>query len=272
MHVNDYFTRIDYSGAAEPTTAVLASLVRAHALSVPFENVDVQLGRPLTIEPENAFEKIVTRNRGGWCYEQNGLFGWALEQIGFSVTRVAAAVRRSERGDLATANHLCLVVRSADSNSAWLADVGFGGSMLAPIKLETADHLQLPFEIGLRRSDDDHWQFWENLGNGEFNYDFLAEPADESALSAKCEFLQTSPDSGFVQSLVAQIRLPGAHKTLRGKVLSQASEHGIHTASSSHPMNWLRCFEIHSGSMCRKLPISGRASNAATKSCWSRRH
>ena len=229
MRLEDYFARIGHSGKAEPTAEVLKSLVRAHVLNVPFENLDVQLGQPLTIDPEDAYDKIVRRNRGGWCYEQNGLFGWALAEIGFKVTRVAAAVRRSERGEAATANHLCLVVRAADSDCLWLADVGFGGSMLAPIELRESQHNQVPFDIGLRRAADNHWQFWENLGNEEFNYDFLAEPADERALSAKCDFLQTSPESGFVQSLVAQIRFPESHKTLRGKVLSHAGKHGVHT-------------------------------------------
>ena len=63
--------------------------------AVPFENIDIQLGRSLTISVEDAFEKIVERGRGGWCYEQNGLFGWALSEIGFDVT--ASRRRRAPR-------------------------------------------------------------------------------------------------------------------------------------------------------------------------------
>ena len=229
MQLENYFARIEHSGKAEPTAAVLKSLVRAHVLNVPFENLDVQLRRPLTTDPEDAYDKIVRRNRGGWCYEQNGLFGWALAEVGFEVTRVAAAVRRNERGEIADANHLCLVVHTTGSDKPWLADVGFGGSMLAPIPLEESQHEQTPFDIGLRRTDDGHWQFWESAGDGEYSYDFLDEPADEQALIAKCKFLQTSPESGFVQSLVAQIRTPDSHKTLRGKVLSHTSSSGRHT-------------------------------------------
>ena len=118
MDLDGYFRRIDYSGDVQPTRPVLAALLRAHVCSVPFENLDVQLGRALTIEPEAAYEKIVNRRRGGWCYEQNGLFGWALTKVGFDVTRVAAAVMRHERGEISDANHLTLLVRTNDSDIA----------------------------------------------------------------------------------------------------------------------------------------------------------
>ena len=109
MKLNQYFERIGYQGPAEPTVNVLGDLLRAHALCVPFENLDVQLGHSLTVDPGDAYEKIVTRQRGGWCYEQNGLFGWALSEIGFGVTRLSAAVMRAERGEIADGNHLTLV-------------------------------------------------------------------------------------------------------------------------------------------------------------------
>jgi len=229
MRLADYLKRTGYTGPVTPELAVLAGMLRAHVTHVPFENLDVQLGRRLTIDPEAAFEKIVAKRRGGWCYEQNGLLGWALAEAGFDVTRIAAAVMRNDRGEISTANHLCLLVRTEDSDRRWLADVGFGGSMIRPIPLAVGHHRQAPFRIGLRKTADGYWQFYEDLGDGEFRFDFLAEPGDEAALAARCRFLQTDPSSGFVQNLVAQIRLPDAHKTLRGKVFSQASARGVAT-------------------------------------------
>ena len=234
MRLETYFDRIGYTGPATPTLDVLGDLLRAHILSVPFENLDVQLGQSLTIEPEAAFDKIVNRNRGGWCYEHNGLFGWALSEIGFDVTRVAAAVMRADRGNIADNNHLTLLVRTDDKDT-WLVDVGFGGSMIAPIQLREDEHDQAPFRIGLRQLDANRWQFWEDAGDGEFSFDFAAEAADEAALDRKCRYLQTSPDSSFVLNLVAQIRLPDAHTTLRGKVFSQASSEGIATRILESP-------------------------------------
>ena len=225
----DYLRRISYDGELAPSLTVLEALLAHHVQSVPFENLDVQLGTKLTTDPAAAYEKIVPGQRGGWCYEQNGLFGWALSEIGFDVTRVAAAVMRIERGDGANANHLCLLVKTADARQTFLVDAGFGGSMIAPIPLAESDHQQSPFHIGLRKTDDDHWRFWEDLGKGEFSFDFRTEAADENALSDKCDFLQNDPSSGFVQNLVAQLRLPDQHKTLRGKVFSLATPSGIDT-------------------------------------------
>jgi N-hydroxyarylamine O-acetyltransferase len=200
-----------------------------HVRHIPFENIDVQLGVPVTTSPADAFEKIVLGRRGGWCYEQNGLFGWALGEIGFSVTRIAAAVMRAKRGPGGDGNHLCLLVKPEDTRSSYLVDVGFGGSMLAPIPLEPSEHRQAPFRIGLRRTADNHWQFWEDVGKGEFSFDFRDRAADEEVLAARCDFLQSDPASSFVQTLVAQIRLPDAHNTLRGKVFSHATPGGIET-------------------------------------------
>ena len=226
MKLRSYLHRIGFGGSVRPSPDTLAELLRCHVFSVPFENLDVQLGIPLTTDTEAAFDKIVRRGRGGWCYEQNGLFGWALSEVGFHVTRVAAAVRRDERDADALANHLCLLVRSPDDpESIYLADVGFGGSMIKPIPLEASRHEQAPFRIGLRQLDDGHWQFREESAAATMSYDFLAEPGDESAMSEKCAQLQTDPDSSFVLNFVAQKRTPETHISLRGRVLT------INTAS-----------------------------------------
>lgn len=227
MKLRSYFDRIGYRGDARPTVPTLASLQRLHACTVPFENIDVQLGKSLTIDVEDAFEKIVERGRGGWCYEQNGLFGWALSEIGFDVTQVAGAVRRDERGDAALNNHLCLLVREPDARKpVYLADVGFGGSMIAPIELAECEHTQVPYRIRLRFFEERCWCLHEESADGESNYEFVAKPADEAALAAKCKQLQSDPQSRFVQTLVVQKRLPDAHVCLRGRVLATTTANG----------------------------------------------
>jgi N-hydroxyarylamine O-acetyltransferase len=229
MQLQAYFDRIGYRGSVAPDFATLRDLLSSHICAVPFENLDVQLGCPLATAPENAYAKIVEGRRGGWCYEQNGLFGWALEEIGFNVTRIAAAVLRHERGDASNANHLCLLVRCGESPQIWLADVGFGGGMIRPIELAEGNHTQAPFRLGLRQLEDGSWRFWENLGDGEFSYDFAAQPGDETALSNKCKDLQTNPESGFVLNLVVQKRTPNQHLSLRGRVLQFGTANGIET-------------------------------------------
>lgn len=222
MKLQRYLDRVQYAGPADPGFATLAALQKAHVCSIPFENLDVQLGRPLSTEIAAAYEKIVVNSRGGWCYEQNGLFGWALSEIGFDVRRIAASVMREKSGAESEASHLCLLISSPESNTKYLADVGFGGSMIKPITLAVGEHDQPPFKLGLERLDDGYWRFWESLGKGRFTFDFIDEPACESSLATKCAKLQSDPSSGFVLNLTAQLRSPDQHSMLRGRVLSVA--------------------------------------------------
>ena len=222
MKLQRYLDRIEYGAAVEPNFTSLAALQEAHVCSVPFENLDVQLGRPLSIGIKEAYEKIVVNSRGGWCYEQNGLFGWALSQIGFDVIRIAASVMREQRGEASKASHLCLLVNSPESTVRYLVDVGFGGSMIKPIELKEAEYDQPPFKLGLERLDDHYWRFWENLGDGRFSFDFAEDPANESLLAKKNTSLQSDPASNFVLNLVAQLRSHDQHRTLRGRVFSVA--------------------------------------------------
>jgi len=235
MKLQRYLGRIEYGGPVKPNFDTLAALQEAHVCSAPFENLDVQLGRPLSVRIEDAYEKIVTNNRGGWCYEQNGLFGWALSEIGFDVTRIAASVMREQRGEASTASHLCLLVGSPESKTKYLVDVGFGGSMIRPIELQEAQHDQPPFNIGLERLDDRSWRFWEDLGDGKFSFDFAEDPANESLLAQKSLFLQSDPASTFVLNLVAQRRSRDQHRMLRGRVFSIAKAGGIESTTADSP-------------------------------------
>ena len=220
MNLQRYFDRIDYRGTVEPGLATLAALQAAHVCFVPFENLDVQLGRSLSIGVEDAYEKIVVNTRGGWCYEQNGLFGWALSEIGFEVTRIAATVMREQRGEASAASHLCLLVKSPESDTRYLVDVGFGGSMIKPIALQEGQYDQPPFKLGLDRLDDRYWRFWEDIGDGIFSFDFTEDPACEASLAEKSDFQQSDSASKFVQNLVVQQRSRDWHTSLRGRVFS----------------------------------------------------
>src|SRR5436305_10773813 len=93
MDLAGYFARIGYRGAADPSLDVLQDLVTAHTRTIPFENLDPLLGVPVDdLSPEALSDKMVQRRRGGYCYEHNGLMGYALEELGFGVRRLAARV------------------------------------------------------------------------------------------------------------------------------------------------------------------------------------
>ncbi|MEJ0023684.1 MAG: arylamine N-acetyltransferase [Alphaproteobacteria bacterium] len=135
MRLADYFRRIGYDGGVEPDLETLTGVHRAHLLAVPYENIDVALRRPVTRDPAAAFDKIVTRGRGGWCYEMNGLLGWALEEIGFPSRAWPGGVGRATFGDESVGNHLVLRV---DLDRPYIADVGFGDGFLSPSRWRKA--------------------------------------------------------------------------------------------------------------------------------------
>src|SRR5215213_6707253 len=134
MDVQAYLRRINYRGELAPTVATLRELHRAHLLAVPFENLDIHLGRAILLDQDALFDKIVTRRRGGFCYELNGLFALLLRELGFEVTLLSAGVARAGGGFGPEFDHLTLLVKvpSAEAmalylpSASWLADVGFG--------------------------------------------------------------------------------------------------------------------------------------------------
>lgn len=223
MRLEPYLKRIGFDGTPRADIATLRRLHRAHTHSIPYENLDVQLGRPVSRDVSRVYDKIVEGGRGGWCYEQNGLLGWALEQVGFRLTRLAGAVRRSETGDMAIGNHLVLIVHL---DQDYLADTGFGDGLIEPVPLRAGRILQGPSSFVLEKLDGDWWRFHGEPRNGALSYDFETTPADPSLLERQCQWLQSSPDSVFVQNAVAQRHLAGQHAALRGCLLRIAGGAG----------------------------------------------
>lgn len=131
-----YLARIGYAGPREPTLPVLHALTSAHARSVPFENLDVLLGAPIGLTPDALVAKLVTARRGGYCFEQNGLFLDVLTALGFRATPLSARVRLDRpREVVPPRTHL--FVRVDLDGATWLTDVGIGGvSLTAAIRWE----------------------------------------------------------------------------------------------------------------------------------------
>ena len=98
MNVATYLRRINYPGSTEPTAETLGELHRAHMLAVPFENLDIHLGREIVLDDERLYAKIVEQQRGGFCYELNGAFAALLRELGFNVKKLAAGVARASGG------------------------------------------------------------------------------------------------------------------------------------------------------------------------------
>ena len=184
--------------------------------AVPFENLDVHAARPVLYSAEAAYDQIVARKQGGWCYEMNAVFGWALETIGFEVVRLAAGVRRASLGDEALGNHLCLMVRlGAD----YLVDVGFGGSQISAIAIEEAETLHRPLRMALVPIGGGLWRLHEGGWGSAMSYDFRPEAGDHALLAQRHEEQITDPNSIFRKTLVAKMRRGRGYYTLRGRML-----------------------------------------------------
>src|SRR3954468_20653067 len=123
MDFEPYFKRLGDTGDRAPTLATLARLQYAHATAIPFENLDIHLGRPIRIDLESVTEKLVDHQRGGYCFEQNALFAAVLESLGFPVTRLAARVRLGRPGTITARTHMLLAVEA--DGRRWISDVGF---------------------------------------------------------------------------------------------------------------------------------------------------
>jgi N-hydroxyarylamine O-acetyltransferase len=178
-----------------------------------------------SLDADAIFNKLVEQSRGGWCYEMNGLFGRALEAVGFEVTRLSCGVMRQEGGDARMGTHLALLV---DCDGPWLCDVGFGGSLFEPLPLTAGESVQAPYNVSLEQTGDGYWRFTQRL-DAPFSYDFRAEPADEALFAEKCRFLSTHPESNFKLNFVAQKRFPDRHLILRGRVLTDCGPEGATT-------------------------------------------
>lgn len=141
-----YFARIGFPASRNPTLETLKALQLAHVQAVPFENIDVLLGRTINIEPAAVADKIITRRRGGYCFEQNTLFREVLRRIGFKVTPFLARVRRNVPPEVRTPlTHMVLQVEIEGRH--WLADVGFGAvGSTAPLALDTGEEQETPLE------------------------------------------------------------------------------------------------------------------------------
>lgn len=211
-----YLRRIGYDGPLAPTAETLRALQLAHLYAVPFENLDIHLGRPLSLELPALFDKIVTRQRGGFCYELNGLFAWLLKSLGYTVTHLSARVANAEGTFGPEFDHLALLVENGP-DERWLADVGFGDGFMEPLRVEPGrGQPQGQWTYGL----DDHdggYRLWRGdpAGAVELQYAFTLQPRRFSAdFEPMCHYQQTSLESHFTQHRLVTLATPGGRLTL----------------------------------------------------------
>ncbi|MGO9482928.1 MAG: arylamine N-acetyltransferase family protein [Candidatus Kryptoniota bacterium] len=139
MDVNRYMERLGivedmahWRESFVPDLEHLRLLQRKHIFEVPFENIDIYYGIPVEYSVEAFYKKIVTRNRGGYCYELNGLFYWLLTSLGYGTTLISGLVM-GKKEYITEFEHMAIIVDV--DGSKWLVDVGFGDSSWIPVRL-----------------------------------------------------------------------------------------------------------------------------------------
>lgn len=220
-----YLARIGVANVERADLATLTRLHRAHIAAIPFENLDIQMGRPIELDAMSLQACLVNRRRGGYCFQQNGLFRLVLMALGYAVRQHDARVRLDSTGAVSARTHLVLVV-SIDGQE-WLADVGFGGSgIIEPLALESPATVQdgwtfrMTREGRLRVLQRSRADGWDDL------YVF----ADDDVAPIDCIvgnwFTSTHPESKFVRTLTAQRMLGDTRHVLRNLSYSVATAGG----------------------------------------------
>jgi N-hydroxyarylamine O-acetyltransferase len=222
LDLDAYCARINYTGSRGARVTTLKELHLAHAHTVPFENLDIHLGKPLSLEPADLFSKIVTHKRGGYCYEVNSFFTMVLRAFGFRVQGLLARVLYSF-ADIRPRSHQLLLVTV--DNESWIADVGFGSCCLRePLHLKPGVvNEQGPDSFRLKAEPGPTYILEAFLG-GRWQdlYGFTLEPFELVDYEPFNYWNSTSPHVRWTQQKVCTI------PTKDGRIVAVDNEFKIH--------------------------------------------
>ena len=218
MRLSDYLARLGIEPPLNPTLDALRRLHIAHLRTFVFENITIQRYGDIRTDLDSVERKFLDGKLGGYCFEQNTLFGGALRELGFNVATILGRVGSPERRAL---NHL--VLRVEIDRTAWLADVGFGGQgLLEPIPIADGTRVvQGGLAYSLRR-DDHHWILSMHCGDeSEQLYEFGDAPHTPGDIEIANYYTSTNPASVFRRSLTIQRVTPEERIILRPTMITR---------------------------------------------------
>ena len=242
-----YLARLGVPAPEAPTLMALASLHRAHLMTVPFENLDISLGRPILLDRDSLVRKVVDERRGGYCYELNGLFALLLRHLAYAVDLVSARVATGSGGLTEEFDHLALVVTSPQLDEPVLADVGFGEGFIEPLPLRDGfERRERGLVVGLERRG----ELWVSRDRRDGDpwrdrFAFSLTPHLLGDFAERNEWQQTSPDSHFTRSRLASRLTPTGRVTVsdhrlitttrdRREEVELAGEEAVRAALAEH--------------------------------------
>lgn len=216
VDLDAYCVRIGYDGSRTPTLATLRALHECHIATIPFENIDVLTGRGVAIAPAAVDAKLIAAGRGGYCYEQNGLFKRVLTAIGFEAEGLLARVHWMKPAQTPPGARTHMALRVHLDGQDWLTDVGFGAVVLPqPVRMDSSEAQQTrhePFrlapvgrelllEINLGKS-------WSPV------YQLSPQPQLDVDYVPANWYTSTHPDSHFRSRLMVALTTPEARYSL----------------------------------------------------------
>ncbi|MGO2357158.1 MAG: arylamine N-acetyltransferase family protein [Mesonia sp.] len=219
MDKEKYLHRIKYSGSREPNLGVLKELQKCHLVNVPFENLDIHDNIPIELSTERIFDKIVNRNRGGFCYELNGLFYELLVALNFDVKRVSARVYDQNGSYGKEFDHLAIIV--SINNTEYLSDVGFGDFTFEPLRLEMNKLQKDEREEYVIDKWDDMYFRVNKIKNAQPQpvYIFSLIGREFREFKEMCVYHQTSPESHFTSKRLISLPTENGRITITGNQL-----------------------------------------------------
>lgn len=229
VDLDAYLARIGYGGSTAPTVDTLHDIMDAHVRSVPFENLDVLLGRGIDLTPEAVERKIVTNRRGGYCFEQNSLLLHVLEALGYDVTPLSARVRLQRPRDF-TPPRTHLFLRVVIDGAPWVADVGVGAlSLTSSIRFDVEGEQATRHEPRRIIVEDGRYFHQARLGDEWHDVlEFTGEVMPPIDRELANWYTSTHPQSHFRSRLVAARALPGGERlTLVNRELTRRDRSGV---------------------------------------------
>ncbi len=214
-----YFDRIGFHGTANADLATVSKMMRCQLFSVPFENLDIQAGKIVSLIPEEIVEKILMRKRGGYCYEVNGIFAMALQALGIPYQFVAARpmitlVKRPK-------THMAIVAKV--EGQEWLCDLGFGSyGIRAPLNMNLLDaEVQQDFDTFMLSKLNEREYLLKARVDGEWatQYAFDLHPQEWIDFTPANYMNSTHPDGLFVKNMLIVLHNAEGRNILFGRNL-----------------------------------------------------
>lgn len=226
VDLDAYLARVGQP-AREPSAEALKDLMRAHVRAIPFENVDVVLHQHQGISLDVVTAKLVGRRRGGYCYEQSGLFAAVLERLGYTVRRLAARVQPRRPGPY---THMTVVVDV--DGQRFLADVGFGAGIFEPMPLIDGHEVD---QAGWPHRLTEHNGWWTLKKGDEDTLEFRLDGMHPIDYQVYHHYTSTHPKSPFVGRLVIMTLEPGVSRKLLGRELTVEKPDGTSETTTVEP-------------------------------------